>query len=307
MFALGTKNTIIASLLFAVFLWGGNNAGIKYLVGSWPPIWVGCTRFLCAGLLMLGVLRWTRWLGREAAPTAAERSGLWWRTGLSLAVYIVVFNWSLRFTTASHVALYLGASPVWTLLAEGRPARNWRSAQRYFSAVLAFSGVLLLFWPTLQQSNTQTHWTGELLGLFASLLWAYHGLQCRLLGATLSGVSLTAQTMWRAGVWLIPLALIEIALHPPVWGAKLVLVQGYCILFGGVAAFALWNNALSRWPTSQVFLFNNLIPLSTMSWAHWCLGEQVTRTYFLAMALIVGAVVFSRLNLGRWRRVAKQP
>jgi len=306
MFGLSSKNTIAASLLFAVFLWGGNNAGVKLLVGTWPPIWVGCTRFLCAGLLLLGVLRWTHWLGRAAAPTRAERSGLWWRTGASLAVYIVAFNWALRFTSASHVALYLGAAPVWTLLAEGRPEKNWRSAQRYFSAVLAFSGVLLLFWPALEQSNgqsgSQTRWAGELLGLSASLLWAYHGHQCRTLGATLSGVSLTAHTMWRAGVLLLPLALVETALHPPVWNAKLALVQGYCILFGGVAAFALWNNALRRWPTSQVFLFNNLIPISTMSWAHWCLGEQVTRTYFMAMGLILGAVVFSRLEFGGRRR-----
>jgi drug/metabolite transporter (DMT)-like permease len=69
-----------------------------------------------------------------------------------------------------------------------------------------------------------------------------------------------------------------------------------------VAAFALWNNALRRWPTSQVFLFNNLIPLSTMSWAHWCLGEQVTRTYFMAMGLIISAVVLSRLDLRKLLR-----
>lgn len=306
MFALGPKNSIIASLLLAVFLWGGNNAGIKLLVGTWPPIWVGCTRFLCAGLLMLGVLRWTQWLGRAPAPTPSERGGLWWRTGLSLAVYIVVFNWALRFTSASHVALYLGASPVWTLLAEGRPEKNWRSLQRYLCAALAFSGVLLLFWPTLQHSNGQAHsnahWTGELLGLSASLLWSYHGHQCRTLGSTLSGVSLTAHTMCRAGALLIPLALLETAFNPPVWNTKLVLVQSYCILFGGVAAFALWNNALRRWPTSQVFLFNNLIPLSTMSWAHWCLGEQVTRTYFMAMGLIISAVILSRLDLRRLLR-----
>lgn len=314
MFALRSKNTITASLLFAVFLWGGNNAGVKWLVGTWPPIWVGCTRFLCAGLLMLSLLRWTHWMGQAATPSHAERSSLWWRTGLSLAIYIVAFNWALYYTSASHVALYLAASPVWTLLAEGRPRKDWRSLQRYASAVLAFSGVLLLFWPTLHQPNvqpqlqsglqpqSQAHWVGELLGLSASLLWSFHGHQCRILGATLSGVSLTAHTMWRAGIWLIPLALIEMSLQPPVWNTKLILVQGYCILFGGVIAFALWNNALRRWPTSQVFLFNNLIPISTMSWAHWCLGEQVTRTYFMAMILILGAVAFSRLEVGKWCR-----
>ena len=41
------------SLVFAVFLWGGNNAGVKFIVGAWPPIWTGASRFLCAGLVLL--------------------------------------------------------------------------------------------------------------------------------------------------------------------------------------------------------------------------------------------------------------
>ena len=65
-------------------------------------------------------------------------------------------------------------------------------------------------------------------------------------------------------------------------------------------AYALWNNALRHWPTSQVFLFNNLIPLSTMTWAHFCLGEPVTRTFWLAMALIVAGVV---LGQTKWQKV----
>jgi drug/metabolite transporter (DMT)-like permease len=54
---------IAGSLLFVVFLWGGNNAGTKWLVAAWPPIWTGGIRFLLAGLLLLAVLRFTSWLG----------------------------------------------------------------------------------------------------------------------------------------------------------------------------------------------------------------------------------------------------
>jgi O-acetylserine/cysteine efflux transporter len=112
--------------------------------------------------------------------------------------------------------------------------------------------------------------------------------------------------MWRAGVLLAPLALVEWARAGVVWRADYVWIQIYCILGGGVVAFGVWNHALRRWPTSQVYLFNNLIPLSTMGWAHVCLGEPVTRTFWVAMVLIAGGVVLGQTDLkrilgGRWQ------
>ncbi len=282
------------SLVFAVFLWGGNNSGTKFIVSYWPPVWTGGSRFLCAGLLLLAILRCTDWLGTAHPLTVDLRRRLWLRGGLSLAVYIVVFNSALRFTSASHVALYLGASPVWALLWEGRPALNWRTAQRYAAATLALCGVCVLFWPALKHASTS--WLGELLGLAASVLWTNYGRQCRELGKQLSGAETSAHTMWRAGLLLLPLGLLEILRTGLEWRLDVGLVQLYCILAGGVAAFAIWNNALRHWPASQVLLFNNLIPLSTMSWAWACLGEPFTPTFWAAMGLIVAGVILGHAN-----------
>jgi drug/metabolite transporter (DMT)-like permease len=103
---------IAVSLLLTVILWGGNNVGTKWLVATWPPIWTGATRFLVAGFFLLVILRFTRWLGKSQPLAPGSHRQLWLRGGLSLAVYIVVFAWALRLTAASHVALYLGASPI---------------------------------------------------------------------------------------------------------------------------------------------------------------------------------------------------
>lgn len=293
------RHLILAlSLVFAVFLWGGNNTGTKLLVSAWPPIWTGCSRFLCAGLLLLAILRHTTWLGNWQPLQPGLSWRLWWRGGLSLATYIVTFNSALQFTAASHVALYLGAAPVWALLWEGQPGMTWNSARRYTAAGLALAGVFLLFWPALRTGHSS--WIGEALGLAASVLWTNYGRQCRVLGTELSGAAVSAHTMWRAGVWLFPLALVEVARTGVVWRLDLALVQGYCILAGGVAAFAIWNNALRHWPTSQVLLFNNLIPLSTMSWAHLWLGEPITPTFWASMLLIVSGVF---LGQGRWHKL----
>src|SRR6266404_1913025 len=229
------SNTVLAlSLAFAVILWGGNNTGTKVIVNAWPPIWTGSSRFLCAGLILLGVLRWTPWLGTTHELAPEMRKSLWLRGGLSLATYIVCFNWALRFTSVSHIALYLGAAPVWALLWEGRPERSWTTLKRYGAAGLALIGVLVLFWPAFKQ--TSGNWLGEFLGLAASVLWTNYGRQCRALSGTLSGAQVSAHTMWRAGVILVRLALVEIR-RGLSWRADVVLVQVYCILAGGVVAF----------------------------------------------------------------------
>ncbi len=246
-----TNAGLTLGLLFAVFLWGGTNTGTKFIVTTWPPIWTGASRFSIAGLALLLLLRFTNRAGAINPLSAVIKRRLWWRGGLSLAAYIVTFNSALRLTSASHVALYLGAAPVWALLWEGRPPRTWNTVQRYGAAVLALSGVFVLFQPALK-------------------------------------------TMWRAGLLMLPLAAFEIYKTGLVLRLDLVAIQAYCILGGSVVTFWIWNHALRRWPTSQVLLFNNLIPLSTMSWAWACLGEAITPTFWVAILLVMTGVLLGQ-------------
>jgi drug/metabolite transporter (DMT)-like permease len=294
--------SIAASLLLVVFLWGGNNAGTKWLVTRWPPIWTGGIRFLLAGFLLLAVLRFTSWLGEYRPLTGESRRQLFLRGGVSLAIYIITFNWALRLTAASHVALYIGASPVWTLLWEERPQRNWSSVRRYGAALLALAGVLVLFWPALRTAKPDL--LGELFGLTASVLWANFSHQMRILSARLSGAEVAAHTMWMSGIALMPFGLAEVAAHCVPLNAECLGTLAFCVICGGVIPYALWNNALRHWRTSQVVLFNNLIPVSTMTWAYFALKEPVTPTFWTAMVLIVLGVLLGQAN---WTKLLGMP
>ena len=293
---------IAGNLLLVVILWGGNNAGTKWLVTTWPPVWTGCVRFLLAGIILFAVLRFTNWLGIYQPLTRALLRQLWLRGGLSLAVYIIAFAWALHLTAASHVALYLGASPIWALLAEERPRRNFASLRRYAAALLAVTGVLVLFWPALKMANTNL--AGEFCGLAASISWANYNHQSRILAADINGVSVAAHSMWMSGVWLLPLALAEVATHHIVVDAPHLGVQALCVIFGGVVPYALWNSALRHWRTSQVMLFNNFIPITTTLWVYFVLGEPITSTFCLAMALIVTGVAIGQAD---WAKILKLP
>jgi len=301
---LESKNSsaIAGSLLVVVVLWGGNNAGTKWLVETWPPLWTGSTRFLLAGFVLLGVLRFTRWLGNSRTLTPALRRSLWCRGGLSLAAYVTAFCWALHLTAASHVALYLGASPIWALLWEERPGRNWATVRRYGAALLAVAGVVVLFWPSLKTSSTSLE--GEFCGLASSLLWANYNHQSRILSTHLPGVQIAANAMWMSGIWLLPFGCWEVARHGLVLDARHLGVQSFCILFGGVVPYALWNSALRHWRTSRVMLFNNFIPLTTTAWVWLTLGEPVTPTFCMAMALIVAGVSLGQVD---WAKIFRLP
>ena len=289
---------LAASLVFAIFLWGATNTATKVVVKYWPPIFTGSSRFVAAGLVFFALMRWTKLFGARHAITPKLERQLWWRGGLNLAVYIVAFNWALRLTSVSHVALYLGAAPVWAVIWEGLPRRDWKSVQRYGAALIAFTGVLILFGPALHQGSTRL--MGECLGLAASVLWTSYGRQCRALASELSGPEVAAHTFWRAGLLMAPLGIVEALAGGIAPRMDVVALQTFCVLGGGVTSFAIWNHALRHWKTSKVYLFNNLIPLSTMSWAHFCLNEPITRTFWPAMLLIAAAVLFGQAN---WQKL----
>jgi drug/metabolite transporter (DMT)-like permease len=295
------NSAIAGGLLLTTILWGGNNAGTKWLVSTWPPIFTGGTRFLFAGFILLAVLRFTTLLGQFETLTRHQYRFLWLRGGLSLAAYVVTFTWAFRLAPASHVALYLGASPIWALLWEERPQRNWSSVRRYGAALLALSGVVVLFWPVLQAGHSSV--TGELLGLLASFLWANFSHQSRILAAKINGLEVAANSMCMAGVTLLPFILWEASrgIHTD---AQHLNVQIFCIFLGSVVPYAFWNTALRHWQTSRVLLFNNLIPLTTTVWVHFTLGEPITPTFCLAMLLIVAGVLLGQVD---WSKVFKLP
>ena len=125
-----------------------------------------------------------------------------------------------------------------------------------------------------------------------------------ILSASLSGVEVAAHTMWMSGIGLMPFALVEIGRYGVPITVPSLGVLTFCVLFGGVIPYALWNNALRHWRTSQVVLFNNLIPLSTMTWAWFFLQEPFTPTFWAAMILIVAGVVLGQTN---WPKVPETP
>jgi len=280
-------------VITAVFFWGGNNVANRYLVQKLPLFYVGWIRTFLAGLALLAILKWTNLLGVSKRLTSRQNHFLWWKGGLTLAAYIFCFNMATRYTSASHVALYMGATPLWGLLWEEKPSWSFRSMVKYLAAILAVAGVIVLFWPTL---DGEVQWVGESFGIVTGFMWTFHSRQSRELGDELSGVELTAHSMWRCSIWLSPFVVWELWTQDISYDRNLLVAQIYSILGGSLAGYILWYTSLRYWPVSRSLLFYNLIAPTTMLWAYFLLGERVSPTFWIAMCLVGAGILILEWN-----------
>ena len=248
--------------------------------------------------LLLALLRWTRLFGKRAPVPAELNRRLWIRGGLLFIGWAAGFSWAVTYTPVSHAALYLAASPVWGLLLEERPQLNRESARKYFAALLALAGIVILFLPKLQ-NGTGGDWRGDVIAFAASWSWTLYSRESREISGRIPGMVYTAQTAWRAGLLLLPFVVWEVAKNPPVLPLRLIGWQIFSIFAGTIVGLGIWNQVLRHWPVSRALLFNNLIPMFSMLFAWLCLNEALTNTFVPAMALVVAGVV---VGLAPWRR-----
>ena len=295
------KNLLIAaSLVLATIVWGANNTTIGYIVRDWPVLWTTGTRLLFAGILLMIVLRWTRIFGHPKPVPVDIQSRLWRRGALLFIGWTAGFSWAVTYTPVAHASLYLATSPIWGLLLEERPKFHRDSMRKYFAALLALLGIIILFWPKLQtDTGAGNSWIGDLIAFGASWSWTLYSRESRNLSSRVGAMEYTAQTSWRAGLLLLPFMILEFSRTPPVFEIRLIGWQGFSILAGTIVGLGIWNSVLRYWPASRALLFNNLIPVFTMLWAWQCLGDPITATFGMAVGLVVTGVF---VGLAPWKR-----
>src|SRR5690606_3665497 len=106
--AAGTR---VALALAAVYvIWGSTYLGIRYaLEGGFPPFLLGGVRFLIAGGLMYGFLRWRG----VPAPTRAQ-----WGNAAAMGVFLLLLgngmvNLAEQTVSSGMAAVAVASAPLW--------------------------------------------------------------------------------------------------------------------------------------------------------------------------------------------------
>ena len=281
--------TVEAMLLTTIVLWALNLTVSRYiLVHGFEPLAYGSVRYGLAALvfatLTLAVERSLR-IGRRDVPLVIAAAAV-------LYVNQVGFVYALDTTSASVLALILGATPIFAALAglalgtETLPSRFWAGA------ILSFSGVALV---ALGSGGEVTgDLGGVLLGILTAATWAAYSMLVTPLMRTYSASRISSVVL--ALAW-IPITITGAAqLRSQDWalGWEVWALLVFATLGPLVMTNILWFRSLDRIGPSRATLAANLQPFLAAAIAVVLLGESLDPVELGGGVLIAAGILVAR-------------
>ncbi|QVW22649.1 drug/metabolite exporter YedA [Pseudomonas hormoni] len=287
---------LIAAFFALYVIWGSTYLVIRIGVEYWPPLLLAGIRFVIAGTLMYGFLRWRG----APAPTWAQ----WKAAGIIGILLLACGNGGV--SVAEHMgvasgvaALAVATVPLFTLLCGYFwGARNTRL--EWAGIVLGLIGIAMLN----LGSNLQSSPLGALLLIFAAAAWAFGSVWSKHLPLP-QGAMASAVEMLVGGVVLLIGSAVSgehLDAMPPIEGWAAL---AYLTFFGSIIAF-----------NAYMYLLKNVRPAAATSYAYVnpavavllgivFVGETIGIEEALAMLVIISAVVL--IGLPQWRRAPVKP
>ena len=276
---------------FLSTLWGANPVAIKAGLRDAPPLRLGWMRFVLGGVV---VLLWAL-TTRESLRVKRHE----WRplltVGCLFSLQVGLLNIGQDRTTAGHAAVITITYTLWTaVLAHFFVPGDRLTLTRIFGAVVAYTGILVVFSSSLNGTGPYSLLGDILLSLSAVLLGAR---QIVLSQSAASGVSITKLLLAQAVLGIVSFSVTSALFEaePTQWTFRLgvaLFYQGVIIAgFSFLAQTWLLKHFLPSRVTT-VFLTQPIIGV-LMSWV--VLGEPVgSELYWGAGLVMVGSYFAQR-------------
>ncbi len=282
-----------ALALFVSLLWGGNVAGLKLGLGTFPPFW---SAFWRMALALAVLVAWARLEG----VTLRLRDGEGWnlaKLGVLFAAQIALLNFGTQFSSAAYAVVLVNANPLFAnLIGHFLPLEPRLTGARVLGLAVAFGGLwwVMLGDPDARQAsqpvlgNLLTAGSACLLGI--RLLYTRHLVQ---------SIPPLRAVVWQVGV-SVPLFLLAAALTEPVllravaWPAVAAIVYQGIVVAG--FCFVMWASLLRRYSAGTLSMFSFTIPFFGIAASAVMFGEPVTaRLVAGALMVTLGIVIVSRV------------
>lgn len=282
---------LVCAFLALYLIWGSTYVVIKLGVQAWPPMLLAGLRFVIAGTLMFG---WLRWRG-VPMPTAKE-----WRA-CAIVGFLLLSCGNGGVTIAEHLgvasavaALAIATVPLFALLF-GLIWGQRTTGLEWGGIVLGLVGIGLLN----LGHNLQASPLGAVLVLLAAASWAFGSMWSRHLSLP-SGAMASAAQMLIGGAVLLAGSVasgerLEQAPDAAGWFAL-----AYLTLLGSIVAFSAYLYLLKHVRPAAATSYAYVNPVVAVLLGVTFAGERIGTEEWLAMTVIISAVVL--IGLPQWRK-----
>jgi len=281
-----------AMLFGTVLLWALNVTVTKYMFEhGWKPLAYGTIRYFLA-IVLFWVFTW--WRERSLRIERAD----WWLValaGLCIFVNQVCFVYAVDLSTASTVALLLGATPVFMGLIAIALRLGRLQGTFWLGAAVTFAGVALI---AVAGGTISGSLGGNLLGIGTAFSWAAYSTAIAPLMKRYSPYRISALVL---AIGWVPLAAIgahQIPEQHVHWGGLMILAFVYAVVGPLFLTNILWFTAIDIVGAPRAALFGNLQPFFSVFFALILLSESLH-----GMEIAGGVLIFAGIALERiWRR-----
>lgn len=283
-------NTLAVSmLLVCCMFWGFQQVLVKATVAELPPVFQSAVRGVGATLLLW---LWCQWRGvRLFARDGSLWAGL--LVGCLFAAEFAFIYIGLQHTSASRLTVFLYTSPFWVAALVPLFIRTERLRPvQWLGMACAFAAVVF----ALREGFGGGGATGDLMGLAAGALWGLTTVAIR--AANLTRLAAEKLLFYQLAVSTVVLVLLSHLMGEPWGGDWSHFAIGSVALqtvVGAFASYLAWMWMLGHYPATKISAFVFLTPLFALLFGMLWLGEAVTMTLALSLALVaVGIVLVNR-------------
>ncbi len=284
---------LVAYLVVCVF-WGSTYLAIRVGVGVLPPFLFAGLRFALAGALLLGL---ALALGDTLPRRAAD-----WRTQAIVGVLLLAGGnafvvWAEQYTPSGIASIFVVTVALWmaffdAIIPGGSGDLNWRVVA---GLVLGFLGTALLVGASPAEI-LRADLRGPIALTAASAAWSLGSVYGKRHPTEASPYVGAALQMLAGGA---AVALVGTVLGE--WSRWHLTPRGigavaYLVVFGSILGYTAYTYALRHASPTIVGTYAYVNPVIAVLLGWLILNEPVTARTFLAMALIVGAVVWIQFS-----------
>lgn len=279
----------VSMLLVCCMFWGFQQVLVKATVAELPPVFQSAVRGVGATLLLW---LWCQWRGVRLFV----RDGSLWAgllVGCLFAAEFAFIYIGLQHTSASRLTVFLYTSPFWVAALVPLFIRTERLRPvQWLGMTCAFAAVVF----ALREGFGGGGATGDLMGLAAGALWGLTTVAIR--AANLTRLAAEKLLFYQLAVSTVVLVLLSHLMGEPWGGDWSHFAIGSVALqtvVGAFASYLAWMWMLGHYPATKISAFVFLTPLFALLFGMLWLGEAVTLTLALSLALVaVGIVLVNR-------------
>ena len=272
---------------------GGLSVGVtRSVVGATDPITIGAFRFGIGSVILLPfALR-----HRQRWPRLAEFGPIIGLGLLYFALFPILFNASLIYTTAARGSLALSTLPVLTMLVGAMLRIEPLTRRKSTGVALATLGVAVALLTNLAAAP-EGAWRGDLLMVAAAFTMALYSIWSRPLAQRYGTIVYTALAMTFGGIALVGVAWASGGLaSTTAFGSYQWSAMAFLGVFCGAMTFLLWSYALERTTPTRVAISVTVNPIASAVFGAYVLGEPITANLIAGLALVAIGIAVATSN-----------